>query len=400
MTHINLRHSKIEHIVGASEIAVIPQVPYSDLACEFLNDLSKYLMTHESIREYPDVMTFAFWCRRANIEKLKGEFQDDKARLGLGLIFHIAPANVPINFAFSFVFGLLSGNSNMVRVPSILFDQVEIVCKAIANLLEIEKYHLIKSGNAFVRYERNDEVTALLSKNCNARLIWGGDNTINNIRQATIPARCRDIAFSDRYSFSIISSDSLVALNVQELERLTQGFYNDTFLMDQNACSSPHLVVWIGQNKAAAQQKFWASLHELVKAKYLIPPVVAVDKYTRLCENAIEMDNIAGFESYGNLIYILKLNALADTLDQHHGKFGHFFEYEAEALTEIVPIVNIKYQTLTYFGVDSVALKDIVVSNSLQGIDRIVPIGQAMDMSVIWDGYDVLKDLSRIIDYK
>jgi hypothetical protein len=400
VTLINLTHSNIEYLVGKPDVKVAPQVPYSNLSCEFLNDLSKVLMTHEKIREYPDVMTFAFWCRRANIEKLIASFLDNKTRLGLGLVFHIAPSNVPINFAFSFVFGLLSGNSNVVRVPSVLFYQVGIICNALRNLLDIEKYHIIKLCNSFIRYERSDEITAFLSKSCNARLIWGGDNTIKNIRQSAISPRCRDIAFSDRYSFSIISSDSVIGMNDQELERLIEGFYNDTYLMDQNACSSPHLVIWIGQNKADAQQKFWTSLHNIVKAKYLIPPVVAVDKYTWLCKNAIEMDDIAEFKSYDNLIYILKLNNLFDTVDHHHGKFGHFFEYEADVLDEIVPIVNLKYQTLTYCGVDSAELKDIVVSNSLLGIDRIIPIGQAMDMSVIWDGYDIVKNLSRIIDYK
>ena len=400
MTLINLEHRNIKYLVGTPNVKVLPQVPYSKLSCEFLSDLSQILMAHEKIIEYPDVMSFAFWCRRANIEKLRAEFLDNKTRLGLGLVFHIAPSNVPISFAFSFVFGLLSGNSNLVRVPSGLFYQVEMTCKAIRNLLNLEKYQLIKLCNSFVRYDVCDEITALLSKNCNARLIWGGDNTIKNIRQSAISPRCRDIAFSDRYSFSIISSDSVINMNDQDLDRLAERFYNDTYLMDQNACSSPHLVIWVGQNKADAQQKFWASLHGLVKAKYLIPTIVAVDKYTWLCRNAIEIDQITEFKNYGNLIYILKLSDLFDTLDYHHGKFGHFFEYDAEALDEIVPIINLKYQTLTYCGFDSAALKNIVVANSLQGIDRIVPIGQAMDMSVIWDGYDMVKNLSRIIDYR
>ena len=34
------------------------------------------------------------------------------------MIFHITPSNIPTNFAYSFIFGLLTGNSNIVKVPT------------------------------------------------------------------------------------------------------------------------------------------------------------------------------------------------------------------------------------------------------------------------------------------
>jgi len=49
--------------------------------------------------------------------------------------------------------------------------------------------------------------------------------------------------------------------------------------------------------------------------------------------------------------------------------------------------------------VDREALRDFVVSNRLSGIDRVVPVGSALDISVIWDGYDIVRTLSRIIDF-
>ena len=66
---------------------------------------------------------------------------------------------------------------------------------------------------------------------------------------------------------------------------------------------------------------------------------------------------------------------------------------------EINNIINNKYQTLTYFGLEKSSLKNFVIDNKLIGIDRIVPIGQALDMCLIWDGFDVIKSLSRIVNY-
>jgi hypothetical protein len=89
---------------------------------------------------------------------------------------------------------------------------------------------------------------------------------------------------------------------------------------------------------------------------------------------------------------------LPKNIHEIRGRFGYFYEYDAVDIDEVANIVNSKYQTLTYFGVDKLKLRDFVLKNYLLGIDRIVPIGRALDINVIWDGYDILKTLTRIID--
>ena len=59
------------------------------------------------------------------------------------------------------------------------------------------------------------------------------------------------------------------------LLKYTADFYNDTYLTDQNACTSPKLVIWLGNNKLEAKKIFWDNLHELVKKKYTVQPVQA-----------------------------------------------------------------------------------------------------------------------------
>jgi hypothetical protein len=39
-----------------------------------------------------------------------------------------------------------------------------------------------------------------------------------------------------------------------------------------------------------------------------------------------------------------------------------------------------------------------VTSNRLPGIDRIVPVGEAMDIGSTWDGFDLIRTLSRVCD--
>jgi hypothetical protein len=396
--------NSIRYLTGTpgGGLCVRPLVPYDELVCEFLNSLSAALLSGREARPYPDVISFAYWCRKANINRLKQGFAETHARLGLGMVFHITPTNVPINFAFSYAFGLLAGNANIVRVPTRDFPQTAIVCDLINRLFSDGRYREIADMTAFVRYAQDDRITGDFSARCNARIIWGGDQAINNIRQLPIPERGIEIAFADRYSFCAIDGNSVLKADNDAVKRLGVSFYNDTYLMDQNACSSPHLVVWLGEDEAVrhAKERFWDSVYEAAAARYELHPVNAVDKYMLLCENAVELSNISGFKRHGNYLYRMELDSLPDNMDEMRGRFGYFYEYNAKALDDVAHIVNTRYQTLTYFGPDKAQLLDLVLKNRLPGIDRIVPIGSALDISVIWDGYDIVKGLSRIIDIK
>jgi hypothetical protein len=391
-------YDNVTYLAGDRILVTRPFPPYKELLCEFLNDLSAELKSCGGSSTYPDIMAFAFWCRKANITKLKADFEDGKARLGRGLVLHITPSNVPINFAFSFVFGLLSGNANIVRIPSKPFPQIGIICEAIDRLFDSDKYREIKAMTAFVRYEQNDEITGSFSEDCNARIIWGGDAAIRNIRKLPISERCVDIAFSDRYSFCVIDALSVIKLDEAELTRLSERFYNDTYLMDQNACSSPHLIIWLGEGKEAAKERFWKAVYHTVGERYQLAAVNAIDKYTMLCRNAIEINNISSVKKYGNYVYRIAIDSVLDNMDNLRGRFGYFYEYDTDDINGIAHIINNKYQTLTYFGVNKSRLLDFVMNNRLMGIDRIVPIGKALDIGVIWDGYDIVKSLSRVID--
>ena len=395
------QYDNVTCLAGVRNVSTRPFEPYDELLCKFLNDLSVELRSRNDSSAYPDVIAFAFWCRKANIAKLKTGFNNKENRLGLGMVFHITPSNVPVNFAFSFVFGLLSGNANIVRVPSNPFPQIDIICSTINQLFLSDRYKEIKAMTSFIRYEQNDEITGMYSLKCNARIIWGGDVTIRNIRKiASVPERCVDIAFSDRYSLCVIDAPSVIKLDEAELIMLSERFYNDTYLMDQNACSSPHLIVWQGEEKEEAKERFWTAVYNTVGEKYQLAAVTAVDKYTLLCQNALELNNIKSFTKHGNYVYRISIDKVLDNTDSFRGKFGYFYEYLTDDINNLAHVINSKYQTLTYFGIDKSELLGFVVKNRLPGIDRIVPVGKALDMDVIWDGYDIVRSLSRIIEVK
>ena len=77
---------------------------------------------------------------------------------------------------------------------------------------------------------------------------------------------------------------------------------------------------------------------------------------------------------------------------------GYFFEYDAEDLREIIPILGKSCQTVGYYGIDPIEIKRLLFETNVRGIDRIVPLGHTMDLSVIWDGYNMLDTMSRVVD--
>jgi hypothetical protein len=337
-----MKKDNLLYLTGENLPQARPVPPYSEKACSFISALSESLISR---RDFPDVASFAFFCRRANIARLKHEFYKlPEIRLGRGTVFHITPSNIPINFAFSLVFGLLSGNANVVRVPTKEWPQVDIVCKAINLLLERPEFSEFASLAAMVRYERDDEVTAYFSERCDARVIWGGDETVRSVRKIAVPPRAIEMTFADRYSFCVLDENAIASLGEAKLARLAEKFYNDTYLVDQNACSSPSLVVWLGRNGRDAREKFWRAVHEYA-CRYDLSAIRVMDKYSTLCDCLARDRGITGAIRMGNLLYRIELSSLAD-VESRRGRFGLFFEYETEDIRELAPCITQKWQTI------------------------------------------------------
>ena len=392
---------KIKFLVGNKEIKKISLSPYDKEVLDFLGDLSEDLNLTKDIKNYPDIKTFAFFCRNKNLIKLKKNFlvSSRDIRLGLGLIFHITPSNIPTNFAYSLIFGLLTGNSNIVKVPSRDFKQIDIISKSINKILS-KKYKKVKEMIKIVKYKNNESFTKKISSICDARLIWGGDQSIENIRKYNLHASAIDLTFADRYSLCIIDTKKFLKAKYDNLTRIVERFYNDTYVADQNACSSPHMVLWLGKKSHKAKSKFWEELSKLVEKKYNLTHDAAIEKYTELCKKIINDKNVKSYRTYTNNVYTVVLKNLNGSLDTYRGKWGFFYEYDIKKLEQIKKYINKKFQTLTYFGVEKVDLKDFIIKNKLQGIDRIVPVGQALDIGFYWDGYDINNILTRVVDIR
>ena len=206
----------VKLIVGNIPNMAQPMEPFSIEVCTFLEELSRELLHDNVAKRLPDVVSLGYWCRKSNIYKIKEQCLDEATRLGRGIAFHITPSNVPVNFMFSYLFSLLAGNTNIVRMPSKETPEQECIIRILNGI--IDKYPRVKENTAFVSYPSGDEATTIFSKMSDVRMIWGGDETIRKIRQEEAKPRCIDVAFADRYSIALLEGNAIVNAEEKELQ--------------------------------------------------------------------------------------------------------------------------------------------------------------------------------------
>lgn len=157
-------------------------------------------------------------------------------------------------------------------------------------------------------------------------------------------------------------------------------------------------MVWTGKEKTKAKKLFWDELYELVKRKYTFQDIQGVNKLTSSYLTAAAMEGTVMEPHHDNLITRVKVPKVTRQLMEWKDNSGFFFEYDCDDILDLKMVCDDKRcQTIGFLG-DKTELFPLLISG-IQGVDRVVPIGKTMDFQLIWDGYDLLSQLTRIIYY-
>jgi hypothetical protein len=378
--------------------------PFSPLRIDFSDRVSRAIFRHPRSREFPEMLAVAFWLRRAAVSRLADRFAAletaGSLRAPRGLAFHLPPTNVDTLFVYSLMASFLVGNLNVVRVsrnrPT---EQVTLLCEVLRAVLAEDRFAEFGDELAVVSYAHEAEPTAAVSKEADVRLLWGGDETIDRLRAVPISAAAHDLTFGDRFSFAVLRPDAVLEANHQSRYTLAEQLFNDAYWFDQLACSSPRLLVWVGGHAEVdtARQVLFTELARVVAVKgYRLNPGAAIAKLTFMYGALIDRP-IESVYQVGNELFVLSLKHLVG-FDRTHPGAGLFFEARVNALSDLVTFVNRKDQTLTAHGFSTEELTTFARSLDGRGIDRIVRFGDALSFDSLWDGYDLLAELTRTIN--
>ncbi len=360
---------------------------------QFVNALSRAILTDKEARGHPDLATFGYFCRKANLARAIADLPSAASRFGWGTVVHIAPSNIPLNFAFSFVMGLLAGNSNIVRLPSRHFSQATLCVALIDRLLTDPIFETIARRTRFVQTDRDSAALNGLIAEAAELVVWGGDATVRRFRALPKSPRCVEVYFPDRVSSLLVDAAGYLALSEDDARLSARRFFNDTFLVDQNACSSPNMVFWLGDKAdiAQAQKQFWSLLAPILSSEYAIDPMARINRNLDIFRDVITVGRALKLTTEHDIWRLDDPEVLGLPL-----RFGTFLELPVTQVTQVLDYLRPNEQTLTTLGITpEEVFRRPTADGRIPGIDRIAPVGSALDISFNWDGKEVLSILSR-----
>lgn len=365
---------------------------FSGLHLEFLDELSKLLLQNPKYREFPDLITFGFFIRGSNIRKYISthKIPTDIIAKGVGPALHIAPSNIPINFAFSWLFGFISGCSNLVRMPSKSTNQGEAFLEALGTLMQLPAYKDLERTNYFFRSERDAPELDKIIHRIKAIIVWGGDETINHFLEKTSNKPIRQLLFPSRQSSLVVKSEAIIKdFESDNTETFLRLLYNDTFLTDCNACSSPSKIFFLGSANESKQASklFFEKLNDYVFRQNRQPPLVLrmLDSFTPKTFDPKRFP----LQSHGSAVKTINMNE-NNPIQGRALRFGTFSSTSIDSISEIMNCLSKSEQTVTHVGLNNSELGELsaLLSGSASSATRLVPMGSALDMNFYWEGRD------------
>lgn len=387
-----------ERLTGAPCLA-----PFSDEALDFCDAFARSLRPRASGN--PALAALAFWARRGRLVEMHNDLPHPRHAVvtARGLVFHITPSNVDTMFAYSLFISLLAGNANVIRLSASNGADSAVVLDALADTLARDEHPTVSAGTTILRYGHDDEVTALLSDLCDVRVIWGGDGTIRHVRHIPLPAHATEILFADRESLTAIGAASYAAADEVVRAEIARRLANDLFSFDQMGCASPRRLVWVKEtSEGATTANVWDLQQDLIRRLdgeasargYQIPTAVAMRKMAAAAGAAADGDAAAVDWRSNALVSVQAAWPLQAPSTFPGG--GLLWTSCCPRTVDLVEVVTRSTQTLTVFGIPAADLVNLAELTGHRGIDRIVPIGDALSFDNVWDGYNLLAHLTRV----
>lgn len=375
--------------------------PFDPSTIDFVTEFSRRILQLPELRQFPELATLAQWFRPAatdHLSRLLANGKDSDVALARGLVFHLAPANVDVLFAYAWLMSLLCGNRNVARLSQKPSAQREALIRILHAMQADGGHKQVLERTVLLTYPHDDGITALLSRHCHARIVWGGDQTVAHIRSIPLAPLAVELAFPDRFGIAAFNARCFADAREEELAELARRFCNDTLWFGQQACSSPRTVYWIGDEPTVehAQARFWPLVHNAAASHDDEPAALMA----RVADAHLMAAQGIPLKLSGSLDqFPLRLAAPWADDKQREQQSGHglLVEVALPALSGLAAQLDDRDQTLVQHGFGPDELRQLLSALSNRAIDRIVPLGRALDFHHVWDGTDLLGTLTRRI---
>jgi len=225
-----------------------------------INEYSKKIAKSREILRVEGVPFLCFYLKKANMEKqLKLnlgniEYLNDFVQVEdgkyikvqpRGVVCHWMAGNVPTLGIYSVLQSILCKNTNILRVP------LECISKVYELLVLLDNIHVIYEGSTYSSkvilknialiyfnssYEHHN---SQMSLKADARIVWGGDESVKAISILPKKNTCVDLIFGPKYSFAVFDKS---AIESDDFEEYLENLVTDIIAFNQKGCYSPQVL--------------------------------------------------------------------------------------------------------------------------------------------------------------
>jgi hypothetical protein len=313
-------------------------------------------------------------------------------RVGRGIAFHLPPQNVDTLFLYSWALAFACGMASLVRLPEKLSPTMAHLLDPLIALLDEAG-----CGDLFLTYPRSDDAAnARLSAIADCRLVWGGDVKAESFNAWPLRIGGKSLMFTDRYSHAVISAKAIAVLGETDLDRLAKALHDDIRLFDQQACSSPHTIHLLHADAIGleAVHRLLQRVDAIARRAAATDPAHGMAKFAASCAMAANEVALDARRLSNETTILL----LAPGEERGLAVGGGFLSLRPVAsVDEVAASFTSLDQTLTHFGLSGPEFERLASLAASRGVARLVPVGGALDFDTIWDGYDLLSELTRVV---
>jgi len=313
----------------------------------------------------------------------------DTFLLPVGTISHWIAGNVPSLGILSLVPGLLTKNKNIIKLPSVSDDFIPDLLNEMSKFSNVGKelFNNIEIHRA--DYKSELDLLHKISKKSDLRVIWGGDESSNSIKNFPSKITCKDLIFHDKVSFVILDINEH---NIKKIESINKRLISDTVLFNQKACASPHNI-FFKKNKFLSLKEYCEELSRsfqnyFKENDYNHDPS---DIHNVINQRLINSLKNKVFQSQ-NLDYTIVIENHITLSKPVSNRFLFIKEYQK--LNDIFDIIPENCQTVgletneTNFNKYKFLLLE-------KGVLRVKKIGSMTHFEIPWDGIDIPRFMVR-----
>jgi len=361
------------------------------------------------VRDIPGVTFLRLWLRRGTLEpivarELGQEFlngrwrQDARARLRafpLGVVGHWPAGNIEIQPILSMTCALLGGNSCIVRVPSGLIEPTRLIMDALGHA-DPDGVFLDRIFLAHFAHSEIDLHQAM-AQSVDGAMIWGGEDTVRQVRALPFPHWARVVVFGPR--LSVAAMDATTWTEKTERASWCRRIARDVWQFEQQACSSPQTLFLEGDGPADPVE-FVDDLKRAFEEETRAHPRTEIEPSltSAICRarSSWLLDDVANHAVFPQSPdWTILLGKGTNIPEPTQGRTLSVLV--ADDLGEVVSRFDGTVQTLGLAVKDAKKEELLAELAGRHGVDRIVRLGQMHVFGSPWDGMDLIRPMTRLV---